>query len=144
MEPQRMLDKTRKPHYENILDYIGENAKVLWVRINEFIEENYDYIPELKFAGINYGWEYKYRRSNKSLCALYPERNAFTILIVLGKKEVEMFQDDISRFGAKTVEIFNETKQFHDGKWLWIRVGDENDVEDIIKLLKIKKKPMKK
>ena len=28
-------------------------------------------------------------KSGKTLCALFPEKNSFTVLIVLGKKEVE-------------------------------------------------------
>ncbi len=31
----------------------------------------------------------RYRKSGKTLCSFFPEKDAFTVLIVLGKKEVE-------------------------------------------------------
>lgn len=72
---------------------------------------------------------------------LYPEEEAFTILIVLGKKEVEHFEEYTNEFSTKLVELFTSARQFHDGRWLWIRILDKSDTENVRRLLIMKKKP---
>jgi hypothetical protein len=101
-------------------------------------------LPELDYGGIKYGWSIRYRKSGKSLCTLYPEKGAFTILIVLGKEEVEQFEGQMNDFGTEFVKLFRSAQQFHDGRWLWIRVLDKSDTEDVRRLLVVKRKPRNK
>jgi hypothetical protein len=139
-----MLDKEHKPSEKEIFDYLGGKAREAWVDIVSFLSTYYDFSPELDYGGTKYGWSIRYRKSGKSLCTLYPEEGAFTILIVLGKKEVEQFEERIGEFSMKSVELFKSAKQFHDGRWLWIRILDTSDTEDIRRLLIMKRKPKNK
>jgi hypothetical protein len=138
---QRMLDRERKPSDKEILAYLSGNSADAWADIVSFLRTHYDFSPELDYGGIKYGWSVRYRKSGKSLCTLYPGEGAFTILIVLGKKEVEQFEEHIDEFSPKLVELFDSAKQFHDGRWLWIRILDTPDTEDVKRLLVIKRKP---
>ncbi len=144
MEYERMLDKEHKPSEKEILDYLGRKAGEAWADIVSFLRTSYDFSPELDYGGTKYGWSIRYRRSGKSLCTLYPEKSAFTILIVLGRKEVEQFEEHIDDFGTKFAELVRSAPQFHDGRWLWIRVLDKSDTEDIRRLLVMKRKPKSK
>ena len=144
MNYQRMLDKAHEPSEREVFSYLGNNAKEAWADIISFLKTNYDFLPELDFGGAKYGWSIRYRRSGKSLCTLYPEKGAFTILIVLGKKEVERFEEHMNEFSKEFVESFRSASQFHDGRWLWIRALDKSDTEDIRHLLVMKKKPKNK
>ena len=139
----RILDKAHKPSEKRILSYLGKRAQAAWLDIISFLKTNYDMRPEIDYGGIKYGWSIRYRKSGKSLCTLFPERGAFTILIVLGKKEVGLFKDKIKDFSKNFVKLFKSAKQFHDGRWLWIRVLKKSDTKDIKSLLIIKKKPKK-
>lgn len=141
MEYERMLDKGHKPSEKEILDYLGGKAGKAWADIVSFLRASYDFSPELDYGGAKYGWSIRYRKSNKSLCTLHPEKGAFTILIVLGKKEVEQFEEHMNEFSTKAIQLFRSAKQFHDGRWLWIRILDESDIEDVKRLLVIKRKP---
>jgi len=141
---QRLLDKKCIPTELEINDYIGEEALVPWNEIKSFLESNYDFQPELDYGGANYGWSIRYRRSGKSLCTLYPEKNAFTILIVLGRKEAEKALEVIDTFHEYIANFLTGTTQLHDGRWLWIRVTDDGITDDIKTLIQIKKKPKKK
>ena len=141
---QRMLDKERKPSEKEVLGYLGGNAADAWADIVSFLRTSYDFSPELDYGGTKYGWSIRYRKSGKSLCTLYPEKDAFTILVVLGKKEVEQFEAHMDEFSMKLVELFNCAKQFHDGRWLWIRILDKSNIKDIRRLIVIKKKPKNK
>lgn len=121
---------------------LGESALEAWTEITTFLNGNYDFHVEARKD--KNGWEVKYRRSGKTLCALYPKEKVFTVLIVLGKKEVEEVTKAQSSLGSYISNIFKTAKQYHDGRWLWITVSDELVVGDIKKLLIIKKKPRRK
>jgi hypothetical protein len=62
--------------------------------------------------------------------------------VVLGKEQVEKALG--LRLGAKVGNMVRETPQFHDGKWLFIPVTTEIDVQDIEQLLLAKKRPVKR
>jgi hypothetical protein len=139
-----MLDKGHKPSEQEIFGYLGGKAREAWANIVSFLRTYYDFSPELDYGGTKYGWSIRYRKSGKSLRTLYPEKGAFTILIVLGNKEVEQFEEHINEFSMKFVELFKSARQFHDGRWLWIRTLDNSDTEDIRRLLAMKRKPKTK
>jgi hypothetical protein len=90
MSFKRMLEKEHQPSEEEILNTIGQTAA--WINLRHYIEENYDFVPELVFYAKRYGWTIRYRKSGKTLCSLFPESGAFSVLVVLGKKEAEESQ----------------------------------------------------
>ena len=140
---QRLIDKNVKPTDKKIMVTTGAKVAKLWKQIREFLKENYDFQPELNFYGSKYGWCYKYRRKGKTLCVLFPETKAFTVLVTLGKKEIELFKQDFSGFNKDTKGVFNSAYQYHDGKWIYKRIINNSDLNDIKSLIKIKKKPKK-
>ena len=144
MSFERMLDKEHMPTVEEISKYLGYEALEAWNDIVSFIEANYNFTPETTFGGKKYGWAIRYRRSGKSLCTLHPEKGAFTILIVLGRKEAEQALASLNEFSPDIANLISSAKQYHDGRWLWIRVLNKDSLDDIKGLLKIKKKPAKK
>ena len=141
---QRMIDKDKKPTDNDIFEYIGEKAKDAWLDLASYMQQNYEIEPETIFYGKNYGWVVRYRKSNKTLCSFFPEKNSFTFLITFGKNEVEKFLTIENDFAEEVVGIFHGTKQLHDGRWIYIRLKDGKLVQDIAKLITIKRKPKKK
>lgn len=144
MQYERMLDKDHEPSEKEILGYLGSKAAGAWADIVSFLSTHYDFSPELDYGGAQYGWSVRYRRSGKSLCTLYPERGAFTVLIVLGGKEVEQFEEHMNEFSTRFVELFRSARQFHDGRWLWIRVLKKPDTQDVRRLLAMKRRSKRK
>jgi hypothetical protein len=138
-----MINKVHKPTEEEIQAYIGKQASKAWQMIKWFIKDSYDIPPETIFYGKKYGWTVRYRKSGKTLCSLFPEKGAFTVLIVLGGKEAEKALTIRDELSARVDEILGATEQLHDGRWLWIRVSRDMDVDNIKKLLMIKKRPKK-
>jgi hypothetical protein len=139
MDHERMLDKAHRPTGAEILETIGQTAA--WLDLRQYIETCYgDWAPELKFFAKQYGWTIRYRKSGKTLCSLFPEQGAFSVLIVLGKKEAEKALAMAGEFGANTRAVLEGTEQLHDGRWLWVRVLDVDDVEDVKRLLRAKRK----
>ncbi len=142
MSYQRMLEGDVRPTEDEIENTIGENS-FLWFEMRKYLEENYDFAPELVYYGKKYGWTIRYRKSGKTLCSLFPEKDAFTVLVVLGMKEVEKTQSMIGKLNSEVRSLFENTEQLRDGRWLWIRVLTKDDIESIKLLLNTKRKPKK-
>jgi hypothetical protein len=140
MTHERMLDQNTEPTEEDILRTIGER-KGLWLDLLEYLETHYDHVPELDFGGKKYGWAIRYRKSGKTLVTLFPEKGAFTALVVLGRKEVEKAQPLLNDLSPGVRTLLENTQQLHDGRWLWIRPGCEEDIESVKTLLGTKRKP---
>ena len=140
---RRMTDKARKPTEEEMVSFIGEQAKEAWLEIRRFIEDRYDLVPETVFYGAKYGWTIRYRKGGRTLCSLFPEKGGFTVLIVLGKKESEKALSMRDELSSKIRKLLGDTRQLHDGRWLWIRLLTTSDTDDIKKLLQIKRRPKK-
>jgi hypothetical protein len=137
---ERLIDKDKRPTERSILTTIGIRGSKLWQRLRAFLKVNYDFKPEFIFYGNKYGWCYKYTRKGKTLCVLFPEMKAFTTLVVLGKKEITQFLDDATSFNEETQRLFKTAHKYHDGKWLYKRVLNKSDLEDVISLIRIKRK----
>lgn len=140
---RRMTNKTRKPTAEEMVSFIGEQAKEAWLEIKRFIKDRYDLVPETIFYGTKYGWTIRYRKGGKTVCSLFPEKGGFTVLIVLGKKESEKALSIRNELSTKIHKLLGNTEQLHDGRWLWIRLLTTSDTDDVKKLLQIKRKPKK-
>ncbi len=139
----RMTNKEHEPTEEEIQAYIGKQASKAWQITKRLIEDSYGIPPETIFYGKKYGWTVRYRKSGKTLCSLFPEKGAFTVLIVLGGKEAEKALTIRDELSPRVNEILGTTEQLHDGRWLWIRVSKDTDIDDVKKLLYIKRRPNK-
>lgn len=135
----RFLDGQSKPSERRILGAIGARRSQLWRELRTFLRINYDFKPELLFYGEKYGWCIKYTRKKKTLCVLFPEINAFSVLVIFGKKEVAQFEENGLRFNKDTRRLFETAYQYHDGKWLYKRVLNRSDLIDVLALIKTKR-----
>jgi len=110
--------------------------------------ETYEIIPTFNSGGKKYGWNIQHRTGGRPLCEMYPENGSFTVLVVLGKSELEQALGRIDTFSSIIRKALLETPRFHDGCWMYIRVSDsltcQKDVQDIQQLILIKKKPPRK
>lgn len=143
MERERMIDGAHKPSDEEIATFIGGKAGKAWLELRNFVRDHYEIEPEKMFGGAKHGWEIRYRRGGRTLCSITPEKGAVRVLIVLGREEAEKALGAKSEFGSKTYEIIEGARQLHDGRWLWLRPTELSDVEDIKRLLQIKRRPKK-
>lgn len=135
---ERFLDGLRKPRPEDIQNALGTRRSRLWEKLRAFLGKDYEYQPELMFYGKKYGWCYRYRRKSKTLCVLFPEMKAFTVLTTLGKKEIVQFEARRADFNENTCRIYSGAYQYHDGKWLYKRVLNNSDLRDVMHLIRIK------
>jgi hypothetical protein len=132
------LDKEYQPTETAVLEALG-TKRSLWEELTQFIADNYPIPGEWNFGGKNYGWNFWYRKSGKTLLTLYPQVGYFMAQIVLGKEQVE--QALTLKLGRNVGMVLTETPQLHDGRWLFIKVKTKKDVKDIQQLLQVKRRP---
>jgi len=133
--------KDHIPTTEEINITLGSTTK-LWNSIVEFIFETYELTGEFNYGGKNYGWNLWYRKSGKSLITLYPQEGGIIAQVVLGKEQVEKAL--LLDLGESVNRLLRDTPQLHDGKWLFIQVRTEVEVDAVQRLLLIKRKPVKR
>ena len=132
------------PGTEEMIMLVGESRYDIWNKLNALIEEKYDMDRLWNKGGKSWNYEYKYRRGGKTLCALYARENCVGFMVILGKDERLKFEADRDSYSKEVQRIYDETKTYHDGKWLMFEPTDTALFDDFIRLLRIKRKPNRK
>lgn len=125
-------------------ELIGSNNLEIWNKLVAGIDSLYEMDRTWNKGFGDWIYEYKYRRGGKTLCTFYAKQGIANILITLGKAEREKVELKREDFSPLLLTLYDETKTYHDGKWLWIPIDEVLSMDDIINLLKIKRRPNRK
>lgn len=129
---------------EQVMRLLPEKAMEIWDEMTAAIDALYD-VDRLWDKGFGcWQVEYKYRRGGKTLCTFYAREGEAVLLITYGKAEREKFDLIRDSLSVNLQKIYDETKTLHDGKWLWIPLDDALKTEDVMAMLKIKRRPNRK
>jgi hypothetical protein len=132
-------DPKHQPTPEEIRSALGSRFP-LWERLTTFLEKSYRIEGTWSTWGpAKSGWNLRYRRKGKALTALHPQQERILAQIVLGKAQVERALR--LELGEKVSQMLQEAPQLRDGRWLFIPVASESEVEDVEKLLLVKMRP---
>ena len=88
--------------------------------------------------------ELKFKQGQKTILTIYIHEDRFSFLIIFGKKERECFETTKDEFSKYICDYYDNSKTYHDGKWMLIDVTTMNQLEEVKKLIQIKKKPNRK
>ena len=125
------MENIKKEELEKL---IGINKVNIFYDIVDEIIKFYDMEQIWNNGGKKWTYEYKFRKGGKTLCAFYFKNNILGFMIIFGKDE-----------RTKVEEIRNDNaKTFHDGKWVMFNITNNSIIEDLKKLLFIKRKPNRK
>lgn len=137
-----MLDKI--PDEEEMTALVGRSLYDVWNKLCALIDEKYDMERLWDKGGKAWKYEYKYRRGGKTLCALYARENCVGFMIILGKDERLKFESDRENYSEEVRKKYDEARTYHDGKWIMFEPVDTSLFNDLIELLRIKRKPNRK
>lgn len=130
--------------YEQIKELLPQETLSIWDELAATIDSLYD-VDRLWDKGFgNWRIEYKYRRGGKTLCTFYAKKDVANLLITYGKSERERFEEISASLSKSLQDIYEKTETLRDGKWLWIPIDDRIKIEDIVAMLKIKRRPNRK
>ncbi len=138
----RMTERDHSPSDSEIGEWIGTKAHRYWKQVVQQIEQNYPdvFTPEWLFGGRKHGWSLRYKKS-KSFCTLIPEKDRFALLIVFGAEErmkVEAARNSLSHYVQRA---YDEATTYHDGKWVLLTIDSAAVVDDVMRLLAVKRRP---
>lgn len=88
--------------------------------------------------------ELKFRRGGKTVLTIYIRDDHYDFLVIFGKAERELFEARRNELPQKIQEIYDNSKTYHDGKWVHIPVTDLQTLEAVKQLVLIKKNPNRK
>ncbi len=88
--------------------------------------------------------ELKFKQGKKTILTVYARNDRFTFLIIFGQKERQIFEEHIGSFSNYIRDYYNNSKTYHDGKWMFIDVTTTEQLEEVKRLILIKKKPNRK
>jgi hypothetical protein len=81
------------------------------------------------------------RCSSKPLLSLHIRDGSFIVSITLGKAEREKFDEIRESFSENVLDEYDKAEILHDGKWFGFEIHDTSLVDDIIRLISVKRKP---
>ncbi len=88
--------------------------------------------------------ELKFKQGRKTILTVYIHEDRFAFLVIFGKREREIFEVQRDRFSSFVCDHYDHAKTYHDGKWMLMDVTTMEQLEEIKKLILIKKKPNRK
>jgi hypothetical protein len=134
MRISHFTDRKHPPSAGEIRLVLGGKYE-LWERVIHTVEADDRVSGEWTTWGG--GWNVRYRRGGKSLVALYPQQGGFVAQVVLGRAQAE--QALALDLGDEVGKMLREQPQLRDGKWLYIPVLTTADVEDVERLIELKR-----
>ena len=129
---------------EELEKLVGTDKVNIFYKIVDEITLLYDMDQTWNNGGKKWIYEYKFRKSGKTLCAFYFKENMLGFMIVFGKEERTKVEEIRNELSSDILETYDNAQTFHDGKWVMFNIIDNSIIEDLKKLLFIKKKPNRK
>ena len=138
------MKNTIKP-FSEVKKRLGK-ASAAWEKLTGYIRFYYE-IDELWEEGkptYKHHSNLRFRRGGKTLITLCIREKYFIAVIVFGKDEREKFEQLRKELGKEVQKKYDDAEVLHDGKWLGFDINDESLIDDIIRMLEIKRKPNRK
>lgn len=129
---------------EELESLVGIDIVNIFYDIVDEITLLYDMDKAWNNGGKKWTYEYKFRKSGKTLCAFYFKENTLGFMIIFGKDERTKVEEIRNELSSDVLEAYDNAQTFHDGKWVMLDVTDYSILEDLKKLLFIKRKPNRK
>jgi hypothetical protein len=138
-----MLNRNSTPTEEEIFDFIGVEAKLLFEEFEQDLIKNYHMQKELRFPfGNNYGWGYKYSHKTKHLCYVFFESDEINVMLQISSKDKEKLTEVINGGLPSTKRLWENKYPCSDGGWINYKPKATEDIKEIMRLLAFKKKPV--
>lgn len=127
-----------KPAISEISSYI---ANPVFDEFCQHMHHTYHAVYKIEYSkdALAPGWNVKFRKFGKALCVIYPHRNYFTVLIVVGNKEKKDIEDQLTTFSEYLQKLYHNTKQGNAQRWLMVDLKFKNhEYHDVLKMIDIR------
>jgi len=129
------VEKTRQPAPDELKQALAGSLP-LWDDLVRFMRDGCGCDGEFRFYGKNYGWALRFRKWGWALVSMYPGNGSFTAQVVLSPRLVAKAAE--LPLEAETRGILESTREYPEGRWLYLPVSSSRDVEDVQRLVSLK------
>lgn len=129
---------------EELEELIGIDKVNTFYNIVDEITKLYDIEQIWNNGGKKWTYEYKFRKGGKTLCAFYFKDKTLGFMIIFGKDERTKVEEIRNELSSNVIETYDNAQTYYDGKWVMFDITDNSILEDLKKLLLIKRKPNRK
>jgi hypothetical protein len=139
----RISDKSVAPDETAVRDWIGPRAFKHWTELRSWIDTSYPGVfePEWLYGGQKRGWSLRYKKT-KAFCTLLPGYKQLSVQVVLGRAEREKFEERRYLWRPQLLDLYDEAREYPDGKWLTLPISSAQDRKDVIELVSMKRPPL--
>ena len=118
----------------------------LFDALQTWMADTYQASPSIEFSrcSMDRGWNVKYKKGSKALCALYIRSGYFTAMVTFGAKQTAELEVLLPTFSPALQTLYQKTPLCNGGKWLCVDVKDQALLEDVQRLILLKAKPVQK
>lgn len=129
---ERMLDKSLTPQYSDLVGFCKAQG-AMFDRFNEWLKTEFETVAQIKFPyGNSYGWCVSHHKKSKLICNVFPEKDAFCVMI---RKTNKQFADVYDKVSDKAKEVIDNKYPCNDGGWIHFHVKNDNDYSDIVRIM---------
>ena len=126
-------DKKQRPSQAEIRNMMGAGL-TYWDELVQFVCEKYAPDEEIRFMyGKKYGWALRFQIRGKLLTSFFPTAGGLTVQINLGPAAVDRALE--MNLGENVLSVINRATAYSEGRWLFIPVKTQQDIQDIQHLL---------
>jgi len=138
-----LLDRNSVPDETMIADYMGRPTSERLAAMECILKTNYQLSREVKFPfGNDYGWGYKYSHGSFHLCYVFFEKGSFTVTLQIGDRSVPEVESILPSLLPRTQELWGSRYPCGErGGWVHYRVLTDDELDDVIRLISIRKRP---
>ena len=136
MEWARLYQGDRQPGQEEISAFVSTPH---WEALTAYLSDAYGVTPKTEYSCCSMipGWNVKYRAGGRALCTLYPGEGRFDCMVTAGP-EADLLLPLLS---PATQETYRRTAELRGVRWLLVAVDCAEAMEDVKRLLALKRKP---
>lgn len=117
------------------------SCKEDWINLENKLTEDYYLSKIIIEDSKSAGWGINYRVNDKSLCYIHPERFGLFIAFQIRETEIEKIKDNLSEYALK---VWENRYPCGKGGWMWYRLTNSSQIDEVRLLLNSKIKPNKK
>lgn len=127
-----IFDKSYKPEIKEIFEFIGNP---LFNETYEYIINEYKALYNIDYSGdkVLLGWNVSFRKGGRTLCRLYPRKEFFSILVVIGQKEKERVEALLPNMSEAFRHKYESTPEGMGQRWLVFDLNTNNDLYNDLK-----------
>ncbi len=130
------VERRRRPTLPGVRRLLAR-ARPAWEDLARHLSEAYRLDGALHYMyGARFGWAMRFRRGGRLIAAMYPNRNRFTVQIVLGR--AQFAAASAIRLAPGVAKVLRRAKDYPEGRWLFIPVKSLTDAQDVKPLVALK------